>query len=185
MKNEKISKAWQVTLITALNLLLLIAVGMFTMKAEAVKMGENGEWVMLLQQELGKEGLYSGKPDGNYSPSTRIAVRKFQKSHGLEATGEADYETMAALGLDATHESGYFAVSVQLLARFAQWKCGAEGYSEKLDLCREMLGRVDDAGYPDTIAANLLCNEFAGFCENVYTVEPDTQSLRAAFEALG
>ena len=185
MTNEKLSRAWQVAIITALNLLLLVTVRGFTASAEAaVRMGENGEWVMLLQQKLRQDGFYFEEPDGSYSPATRRAVKKFQRSRGLEASGEADYETLCALGLDCTHPSGYFSVSVQLLARFAEWKCGKGSYEEKLAVCREMLARVENSGYPDTLAANLLSEEFADFCEKVYTVEPDTMSLRAAFECL-
>lgn len=184
MKVEKLSRAWQAVLITALNLLLIIAVRGITAQA-AVRMGVNGEWVMLLQERLGEEGFYSGAKDGSYSPATRSAVKKFQRSRGLEDSGEADYETLSALGLNSAHESGYFSSSVQLLARFAEWRCGPGSYEEKLALCRSMLARVKSAGYPDTLAANLLCDEFEQFCTRVYTIEPDTQSLRAAFECLG
>ncbi len=186
MKIEKISRAWQVTLITALNLLLLMSLSGFAATAQAaVRMGINGEWVMLLQERLTQEGCYNGKVDGSYSPATKRAVKEFQRSRGIEASGEADYQTLYALGLNSAHKSGYFSARVQLLAKFAAWKCGLGSYEEKLAVCQSMLERVNAAGYPDTLAANLLCAEFSDFCDKVYTIEPDTQSLRAAFACVG
>lgn len=42
-------------------------------------------------------GLYKGKADGKIGPETKQAIQQFQQQQGLQATGELDQQTMAAL----------------------------------------------------------------------------------------
>ena len=51
-----------------------------------------------LQVALRAQGLYRGPIDGLAGPLTAGAVRAFQRTHGLPATGIADGKTRAALG---------------------------------------------------------------------------------------
>ena len=39
------------------------------------------------------------KADGKMGPKTAAAVKSFQKSHGLKATGKLDAKTKSALGV--------------------------------------------------------------------------------------
>jgi sporulation protein YlmC with PRC-barrel domain len=54
-----------------------------------------------IQQELNKEGFDAGQVNGQWSSETQTALRNFQESKGLRATGELDKRTISELGLDA------------------------------------------------------------------------------------
>jgi len=50
------------------------------------------------QQALKDDGYNVGPIDGKMGPKTAAALRKFQKDHGIQATGRLDSQTLAALG---------------------------------------------------------------------------------------
>jgi len=53
-----------------------------------------------VQGKLQQDGYYKeGKVDGTWGPETHQALRKFQQDHKLNANGELDQQTLAALGL--------------------------------------------------------------------------------------
>src|SRR6266446_5071503 len=52
-----------------------------------------------IQQALAKDGSFTGKPNGKWDASTIEATRKFQETHGLNATGKLDAKTLQQLGL--------------------------------------------------------------------------------------
>jgi peptidoglycan hydrolase-like protein with peptidoglycan-binding domain len=52
-----------------------------------------------IQQALAKDGSYSGPPNGNWDDATVEAMKKFQESHGLTATGKLDAKTLEQMGL--------------------------------------------------------------------------------------
>src|SRR6185312_10959308 len=52
------------------------------------------------QGKLQQDGYYKeGKVDGTWGPETHQALQKFQQDHKLNANGELDQQTLAALGL--------------------------------------------------------------------------------------
>jgi peptidoglycan hydrolase-like protein with peptidoglycan-binding domain len=51
------------------------------------------------QQALNSQGFDAGAVDGKMGPHTQAALRKFQNAKGLQATGQLDSQTMAALGI--------------------------------------------------------------------------------------
>ena len=53
------------------------------------------------QEKLVSEGINPGAVDGRLGPQTRQGLQEFQRSNGLEATGQLDAETVAALGLES------------------------------------------------------------------------------------
>jgi sporulation protein YlmC with PRC-barrel domain len=59
------------------------------------------EQIRKIQQELNKEGFDAGQVDGKWNSETQSALRNFQESKGLRATGELDDRTIDELGLDA------------------------------------------------------------------------------------
>ena len=52
-----------------------------------------------VQQALNAKGFYAGPADGQWGPSTEIALKQFQTAQGLPATGVLDTRTMNALGV--------------------------------------------------------------------------------------
>ena len=64
------------------------------LQVESLAPGAKGDDVRILQQFLLDAGYVKLKPDGDYGPGTRKAVKAFQKANGLEATGIADQKTI-------------------------------------------------------------------------------------------
>ena len=52
-----------------------------------------------VQQKLQQQGLYSGRVDGVWGPATEAAVRSYQQQHNMNATGQLDQATLAAMNL--------------------------------------------------------------------------------------
>ncbi len=49
------------------------------------------------QQQLASQGYDPGPADGKLGPKTQEQIRKFQQDHNLQASGQLDDQTMAAL----------------------------------------------------------------------------------------
>ena len=58
---------------------------------------QNPELVKQAQEKLSAAGHDAGTPDGKVGPKTQAAVKEFQESKGLQASGKLDQETLAAL----------------------------------------------------------------------------------------
>jgi surface antigen len=74
-----------------------------TVDAAAAPLPEDrGDTVLQAQQRLRDLGFYvRDNVDGIYGPKTAAAVRSFQRSKGMPATGQLDEPTLAALGVGA------------------------------------------------------------------------------------
>ena len=57
------------------------------------------ERVSEIQTALAKDGSFQGLPNGKWDDDTAAAMRRFQASHGLSATGKLDAPTLQRLGL--------------------------------------------------------------------------------------
>jgi peptidoglycan hydrolase-like protein with peptidoglycan-binding domain len=57
------------------------------------------EYLRKVQQSLNDQGYDAGTVDGKWGPRTAAALKKFQGDHGLEASGQIDAQTIAALGI--------------------------------------------------------------------------------------
>jgi peptidoglycan hydrolase-like protein with peptidoglycan-binding domain len=62
----------------------------------------NRRIIAAAQYQLMSRGYYRGRVDGNYGSQTAFAVRAFQSSAGLPATGRLDMQTLDALELSDT-----------------------------------------------------------------------------------
>ncbi len=60
----------------------------------------NSDLVKQAQQKLSDNGKDIGTPDGKMGPKTEAALKEFQQEKGLQASGQLDQETIAALDLD-------------------------------------------------------------------------------------
>lgn len=63
-------------------------------REEVLSKGSNGNNVLLLQQRLIELGYLSSGADGKYGSKTEAAVKLFQETMGLTATGTADLLTL-------------------------------------------------------------------------------------------
>lgn len=52
-----------------------------------------------IQSALGRDGSFSGTPNGRWDGATVDAMKKFQESHGLNPSGKLDAKTLQKLGL--------------------------------------------------------------------------------------
>jgi peptidoglycan hydrolase-like protein with peptidoglycan-binding domain len=52
-----------------------------------------------IQGSLAEAGAYTGEPTGKWDASTVEAMKRFQTSHGLSATGKIDARSLQKLGL--------------------------------------------------------------------------------------
>lgn len=57
--------------------------------------------VRQVQQSLKEQGYEVGAVDGIWGPKTESAVRQFQQAQGLDASGQLDQQTLAALDVGA------------------------------------------------------------------------------------
>ncbi len=177
--SEKNEIAWQITVAAAVNLIILIIIiSMSKSDAYAMGLGNSGERVCAVQRMLKNSGYYSGEINGIYDFTTRKSIKKFQLANSIEPNGEAKNETFFALGLNS--ENKYFSYETELLARYAQWKCGGKGYTAMLELCRET---VENIGDNQTFGGTVLKNNIK-FSKKITKIEPSPEAVRAAVTAL-
>ena len=69
---------------------------------ESMPVRLNRRAIAAAQYQLMSRGYYRGRVDGNYGSQTAFAVRAFQSSAGLPATGRLDAQTLDALELSDT-----------------------------------------------------------------------------------
>ncbi|MEH2243371.1 peptidoglycan-binding protein [Nostoc sp.] len=65
--------------------------------------GDQGENVRLVQERLGQLGFSNTNPDGFFNEYTRQSVIAFQQSSRLNSTGNVDWQTWQALGLNSSN----------------------------------------------------------------------------------
>jgi peptidoglycan hydrolase-like protein with peptidoglycan-binding domain len=58
-----------------------------------------------VQQTLAQGGMYRGRVDGVWGPGTQAGVRSFQQQHNIDATGQLDQATLAAMNVTGTQGS--------------------------------------------------------------------------------
>lgn len=58
--------------------------------------------VRQVQQALDKDGFKAGRADGRWGNKTANAVKQFQQSKQMQATGQLNEQTVADLGLDTS-----------------------------------------------------------------------------------
>jgi peptidoglycan hydrolase-like protein with peptidoglycan-binding domain len=69
--------------------------------------GDQGENVRLVQERLGQLGFSNTNPDGFFNDYTRQSVIAFQQSSRLNSTGNVDWQTWEALGLNSSTGGNY------------------------------------------------------------------------------
>lgn len=175
--SEKNRKMWYMVMLVATNLFLLILIGTAASpSAQALCLGCNGEKVAAVQRRLKEKGIYSGEINGGYDFATRKAVKAFQSKNGLKSSGEADYETVAALGVDTKGEC--FSLRTQLLARYLE-RHGGVNYYELLEAGEKLLS---DAGCAPL--GQYILSIDSDFYKNISDDEPSSEAYAAALHVI-
>ena len=87
------------------------------------QVGDKGWKIKQAQQYLLKLGFEPGEPDGQFTKSTRKALRKFQKKYNLKETGNLDNATYEELKWQAeAKEYGGNVASTKILKTAAQYR---------------------------------------------------------------
>jgi hypothetical protein len=66
----------------------------------------NAAQVRQAQKKLNDMGYRAGQVDGVWGPNTQAAIRNFQQAKGLEATGRLNPQTINALGIEDSGQTG-------------------------------------------------------------------------------
>ena len=123
--------------------------------AELYKKGSGGAVVSEIQTRLKNWGYYNGAVDGVYGSQTEKAVRWFQQKNGLNVDGQVGDQTLAALGMSVSGESGGGSGgsgSLDLLARLISAEARGEPYEGQVAVGAVVLNRVEHPSFPNSIA---------------------------------
>jgi peptidoglycan hydrolase-like protein with peptidoglycan-binding domain len=135
--------------------------------------GARGEAVVVLQDALIGQGLnVAGGADGVFGPGTESALKSFQSSQGLQATGTVDESTALALGLVANDLFG--------LAQGARGEAVRKLQQRLVDLGESVSGGVDGIFGPGTAAAVRSFQTGQGFAPSGAVNAATTVALNSA-----
>ncbi|HEY5584445.1 MAG TPA: spore cortex-lytic enzyme [Ruminiclostridium sp.] len=130
----------------------------FTSSAPSLKIGDKGQEVKDMQQELENWGYFNGNVDGIFDSNTFASVLRYQRTYGLNANGVADENTLLTMGLGQIVESGTaYAASkhvsdVQILARVINGEARGEPFEGQVAVGAVILNRVKSSRFPKTLA---------------------------------
>ena len=122
--------------------------------AELYKKGSGGAVVSEIQTRLKNWGYYNGAVDGVYGSQTEKAVRWFQQKNGLNVDGQVGDQTLAALGMSVSGESGggSSSGSLDLLARLISAEARGEPYEGQVAVGAVLRTRVEHPSFPNSTA---------------------------------
>lgn len=173
--NNKTKRLWHITMLIAIDLAMLVLISSVN-DAHSFYLGSRGERVMKIQERLCETGHFSGEPNGFFCFGTRSALKKFQKSQGLNPSGKADFNTLSALNI-GSHTALCFESRTELLARCIQHS-GCISYPEMLSKGLEILKNVSSAETLGSYAARTFPDLYSE------TNEPSELSYSAAVQAI-
>ena len=165
----------------------------FVSPANSLKVGDNGQDVKDMQQELKNWGYYDGKVNGVFGNDTFTSVLRYQKNYGLDPTGIADELTLLSMGLGQMIESGsaYAATKnvsdEQLLARAINGEARGEPFEGQVAVGAVILNRVKSSKFPKTLAGVIYQpGAFTAVSDGQITVpiSPNSTVVKAARDAL-
>jgi len=143
--------------------------GQLPVPTETLERGSKGDQVRWLQSKLKAMGItdYEGKAlkvDGDFGKRTEAAVKKLQKSWGLEVTGIVDFETVAALKKLVVGEPPPSQVEASRSANVAIEVTGARMVSwpvKGTDTSIFSGGQKDPYGYVESHQSTVIAADFA------------------------
>ncbi len=147
---------------------------------------DEGGDVAILQQRLKDLSYYKGKIDGIYGSKTKIAVKKFQKEHGLKADGIVGPETFDKIPSESLlSRKEVSREDITQLARVIHGEARGEVSKGKIGVGAVIINRVESDEFPDTIKEVLLQpGQFSCMLDGQANFYPDDSSIQAARAAL-
>ncbi|KUO74332.1 MAG: spore cortex-lytic enzyme [Clostridia bacterium BRH_c25] len=155
-----------------------------------LKWGSRGSEVRTVQTKLKNWGFYKGAVDGIYGWRTAIAVKAFQRKHGLKADGIVGNATAKALGMrtgvaTAARKSTSRSNETYTLAQCIHGEARGESYIGQVAVAAVILNRVDDSRFPNTIAGVIFQpGAFTAVSDGQMFQPPGDTALKAARDAL-
>ena len=117
--------------------------------------GSSGEEVKQIQTKLKSWGYYTGAIDGIYGSGTYQAVKKFQQNNGLTVDGIAGSQTLSALGINSSSNSGGTSSNnsdLNLLSHLVYGEARGEPYNGMVAVAATVMNRVSDSRFPNTVS---------------------------------
>lgn len=162
------------------------------LQQESLYWGSQGEKVRQVQSRLSEWGYLIGAVDGIYGADTYRAVRRFQRAHGLTEDGVVGAATAREIGVSLGAPAAAQASTglnregdVYLLAKAIHGEARGEPYIGKVAVAAVILNRTRNPSFPNTIAGVIYQPlAFTAVADGQINLEPDTESIRAARDAL-
>lgn len=175
-----------------------------SVKTAVYKYGAKDAIVTEIQRRLIAWGYYKGNMDGIYGYETYLAVKEFQRKHGLAVDGIAGDATLAALGINPGPGGGASAAGaakktdttssarassnnsdLMLLARFINGEARGEPYEGQVAVGAVILNRLRDPKFPNTMAGVVYQpGAFTAVVDGQIHAQMEQTSLKAARDAL-
>ncbi len=165
----------------------------FTGTASSLKLGDKGQEVKDMQQELKNWGYYNGKVNGTFGYDTFTSVLRYQRNYGFRANGIADRNTLLSMGLGKFVETGTVnaaskkVTDEQLLARVINGEARGEPFEGQVAVGAIILNRVKNSKFPKTMAGVIYQpGAFTAVSDGQINVAIDPKStvVKAARDAL-
>ena len=152
------------------------------------KYGSRGQEVRTIQDKLKRWGYYTGNVDGIYGSLTVSAVKRFQQKNGLKVDGIAGTQTLNAMGIMQSSNSGSStnnSSNVNLLARAIYGEARGESYTGQVAVGAVIMNRVRSSKFPNTIAGVIYqSGAFDAVSDGQINLTPDATAKKAAQDAL-
>ena len=153
------------------------------------KKGSTGATVKEIQTRLKNWGYYDGAVDGIYGNQTEKAVRYFQRKNGLSVDGQVGNQTLAALGMQPSGNSGGGSSGskgdLDLLARLISAEARGEPYEGQVAVGAVVLNRVDHPSFPNSISGVIYQQDaFTCLYDGQFNEPVAESAYRAAQDAL-
>ena len=185
MKKKIIGSLLLITLVVT----FVTTLGMQYSEVEALsKYGSRGQEVRTIQDKLKRWGYYTGNVDGIYGSLTVSAVKRFQQKNGLKVDGIAGTQTLNAMGIMQSSNSGSStnnSSNVNLLARAIYGEARGESYTGQVAVGAVIMNRVRSSKFPNTIAGVIYqAGAFDAVSDGQINLTPDATARKAAQDAL-
>lgn len=165
----------------------------YTSSVSELKLGDKGQEVKEMQQELKNWGYFDGKVNGIFGYDTFKSILKYQRDYGFRASGIADRNTLLSMGLGKYVPAGTVSAASsnitneQLLARVINGEARGEPYEGQVAVGAIILNRVKNSKFPKTLAGVIYQpGAFTAVSDGQINVPIDPKStvVKAARDAL-